>query len=43
MLLAVELSDVLNWMELKMLMKMHFSLSATMDLGQFTHASVFIL
>ena len=40
MLLVVELSDVLNLKELKMLMKMHFSLSATMDLGQFTEASL---
>ena len=40
MLLAVELSDVLNWMELKMLMKMPCFLSATMDLGQFTEASL---
>ena len=35
MLLAVELSDVLNLRELKMPMRMHCSLSATMDLGKF--------
>ena len=42
MLLVVELSDVLNSKELKMIMKMHFSLFAIMDLGQL-QASVFIL
>ena len=31
---GVELTDVLSWKELKMLMRMLFSLSVTMDLGQ---------
>ena len=34
MLLAVDLTDVLNYKELKMPMRMHCSLSATMDLGK---------
>ena len=34
MLLVVEPTDVRNLMELKMQMRMHSSLCATMDLGQ---------